>query len=101
MVDFVAFSSNSKRLTFIYVEEKISIGRGGLEVRKIILHSGCISLRVYHFVNLCVVSKRRDLRVVDGVGVDCSDIIGTAAVQGSNLVELRKLLVVLMFHQVL
>jgi hypothetical protein len=68
MVDFVAFSSNSKCLTFICVEEKISIGRGGLEVRKIILHSGCISLRVYHLVNLCVVSKRRDLRVVDGVG---------------------------------
>ncbi|CAB3979002.1 Hypothetical predicted protein [Paramuricea clavata] len=60
MVDFVALSSNSKCFTFICVEEKISIGRG-LEIRKIILHSGCISLHVYDLANLCVVSKRRDL----------------------------------------
>ncbi|CAB4038209.1 periodic tryptophan 1 homolog, partial [Paramuricea clavata] len=49
MVDFVAFSGNSKCLTFICVEEKISIGRGGLEIRKIILHSGCISVSVLLF----------------------------------------------------
>ena len=68
MVDFVAFLSNSKYFTFICVEKKISIGRGGLEVCKIIFHSRCISLFVYHLVNICVVSKFRDFRVVDGVG---------------------------------
>ena len=48
MVDFVAFSSNSKCLTFICVEEKISIGRRGLEIGKIILHSGCIAYYILY-----------------------------------------------------
>ena len=39
VVDFAVFSSNVWRLTFISIEEKISIGRVALKVRKIILYA--------------------------------------------------------------
>ena len=64
MVDSVAFSSNSKCLAFVCVEEKLCISRGGLDVLQIILDIRCIILRAYYLVNLCVVSKRRDLRSI-------------------------------------